>query len=226
MYHYLPYLGFASYTAEKVKGVPWYILYIGTLLVTLSNDVQLNPGPRPPKYPCGSCGAAVRNNQNSIQCDGCNFWFHISCQGMNTSIHHIMAEHASYSWSCLNCGLLNFSTAIYDDFSISDCSTNNFSVLDSSLPPRTSTPIKKKTFSKNSNKLKVININFRSVVNKVHELQCLIDTENPDVVIGTESWLSPEISRVKFFLLATLHTGRTEFLKPAVAAFSFWSEIA
>ena len=175
------------------------LLYIGTLLVTLSNDVQLNPGPRPPKYPCGSCGAAVRNNQNSIQCDGCNFWFHISCQGMNTSIHHIMAEHASYSWSCLNCGLPNFSTAIYDDFSISDCSTNNFSVLDSSLPPRTSTPIKKKIFSKNSNKLKVININFRSVVNKVPELQCLIDTENPDVVIGTESWLSPEISSGEIF---------------------------
>ena len=41
----------------------------------------------------------------------------------------MMAEHASYSWSCLNCGLPNFSTAIYGDFSISDCSTNNFSVL-------------------------------------------------------------------------------------------------
>ena len=72
-------------------------------------------------------------------------------------------------------------------------------MLDSSLPPRTSTPIKKKTFSKNSNKLKVININFRSVVNKVPELQCLIDTENPDVVIGTESWLSPEISSGEIF---------------------------
>ena len=30
------------------------LLYISLLLVTLSNDVQLNPGPRTPKYPCGS----------------------------------------------------------------------------------------------------------------------------------------------------------------------------
>ena len=32
------------------------LLYISILLVTLSNDVQLNPGPRPPKYKGGSCG--------------------------------------------------------------------------------------------------------------------------------------------------------------------------
>ena len=120
---------------------------------------------------------------------------------MNTSIHQIMAEHSSYSWNCLKCGLPNFSRAIYEDFSTSDCSTNNFSVLDSSLPPRTSTPIKKKTFQKNSNKLKILNINFQSIVNKVPEFQCVIDTEKPDVVIGTESWLSPEISSSEIFPL-------------------------
>ena len=82
----------------------------------------------------------------TIQCDGCNLWYHIICQGMNTSIHRVMAEHASYSWHCLKCGLPNFSTAIYDDFSLSSdcCSVNNFSVLDNSLPPRTSTQIKRK----------------------------------------------------------------------------------
>ena len=31
------------------------LLYISILLVTLSNDVQIQPGPRMPKYPCGSC---------------------------------------------------------------------------------------------------------------------------------------------------------------------------
>ena len=57
------------------------LLYISILLVTLSNDVQLNPGPRPPKYPCGSCGNAVKQNQNLVSRDsrGCQgkkkaFW--------------------------------------------------------------------------------------------------------------------------------------------------------
>ena len=48
--------------------------------------------------------------------------------------------------------------------------------------------------AKPSSKLKILNINFQSVVNKVPEFHCLIDTEKPYVVIGTESWLSPDIS--------------------------------
>ena len=84
--------------------------YISLWMVTMSNDIELNPGPRIPKYPCGSCSKAVRNNQNSIQCDGCGSWHHIECQGMRSEIHDVMANHESYSWSCMKCGLPNFST--------------------------------------------------------------------------------------------------------------------
>ena len=184
------------------------LLYISTLLFTLSNNVQLNPGPRTPKYPCGSCGAAVKNNQNSIHCDGCNVWHHIECQGMNTTIHQIMAEHSSYSWNsvtmlespvlhflngkkkknCLRCGLPNFSTSFFDDFSTSYCSSNSFGILEaSSLSPKTSTPLKKKNAVKRKKKIKIINLNFQSIVNKVPEFHCLIETEKPDIVVGTES---------------------------------------
>ena len=38
--------------------------------------------------------------------------------------------------------------------------------------------------AKPSSKLKILNINFQSVVNKVPEFHCLTDTEKPDVVIG------------------------------------------
>ena len=107
---------------KKLNGT--CILYISFLLVTLSNDVQTHPGPRTPKYPCGSCGKAVRNNQNSIQCDGCLTWHHIECQGMNVQIHQIMADHESYSWSCLKCGLANFNTSLFEN-SVSFLDTSN-----------------------------------------------------------------------------------------------------
>ena len=81
------------------------LLYMSVLLVTLSLDIQ----------PCGSCGAAVEINQNSVQFDGCNFY--IEYQGMNTGIHQIVAEHSSYSWSCLKFGLPNFSTSVFEDIS-------------------------------------------------------------------------------------------------------------
>ena len=139
------------------------LIYISILLVTLSNDVELNPGPRPSKYPCSSCGAAVGYNQNSIQCNGCNFWYHIECQGMNTKIHQIMTEHSSYSWNCLKCGLPKFSTTIFDDLSTSYCSSNSFRVLEgSSLSPKTSTPVKKKNRFGKQNKFRIINLNFQS----------------------------------------------------------------
>lgn len=47
--------------------------------------------------------------------------------------------------------------------------------------------------------MKILNINFQSIVNKVPEFHCLIDTEKPDVIIGTESWLSPDIKDNEIF---------------------------
>ena len=41
--------------------------------------------------------------------------------------------------------------------------------------------------------IKILNINCQSVVNKKDQLHSVIDIENPDIVIGTESWLSPSI---------------------------------
>jgi hypothetical protein len=37
-------------------------------------------------------------------------------------------------------------------------------------------------------------VNCRSICNKVLEFWNLIETYNPDVVIGTESWLNEEIN--------------------------------
>ena len=52
---------------------------------------------------------------------------------------------------------------------------------------------------KSPQQLKILNINFQSVVNKVPEFHCLVDTEKPDVIIGTESWLSPDIKDNEIF---------------------------
>ena len=42
-------------------------------------------------------------------------------------------------------------------------------------------------------------VNCRSICNKTLDLWNLIDTYNPDVLIGTESWLSEEISNAEIF---------------------------
>ena len=191
---------------QMVDKVHWYIstqkgllntscVYISLLLVTLSHDVEVNPGPRPPKYPCGCCGRAVKWNDAGIQCDGCETWYHRVYSGMSQNIYDIHCQHESYSWLCLNYGLPYFSTRYFDISTLS--SPSSFSVLDDSDPILTFTSIKsKKTETmKNKNysrKINVMNVNFRSVVNKVGEFKTLIDTEKPDILVGTETWLTPD----------------------------------
>ena len=46
--------------------------------------------------------------------------------------------------------------------------------------------------------LVLLQVNCRSICNKILEFWNLIDTHNPDV-IGTESWLSEEIKNAKVF---------------------------
>ena len=45
--------------------------------------------------------------------------------------------------------------------------------------------------------LVLLQVNCRSICNKILEFWNLIDTYNPDVVIGTQSWLSEEITMPK-----------------------------
>ena len=47
--------------------------------------------------------------------------------------------------------------------------------------------------------LVLLQVNCRSICNKILEFWNLIDTYNPDIVIGTESWLSEEINNAKVF---------------------------
>ena len=45
----------------------------------------------------------------------------------------------------------------------------------------------------------MLHVNGRSICNKILEFWNLIDTYNPDVVRGTELWLSEEINNVEEF---------------------------
>ena len=51
--------------------------------------------------------------------------------------------------------------------------------------------------------LVLLQANCRSICNKFFEFWNLIDTYNPDVVIGTESWLGEEINNAEVFRATT-----------------------
>ena len=45
----------------------------------------------------------------------------------------------------------------------------------------------------NNTDLRLLNINFRSIMNKRAEFIHLIDSLKPDIIVGTETWLSNSI---------------------------------
>ena len=79
-------------------------------------------------------------------------------------------------------------------------SENQFSVLESENSPPLVRPIKKSlAHDKTQKTLQVININCQSIVNKRAEFYTLLDYLDPDIVIGTEPWLSAKHVDSEFF---------------------------
>ncbi|KAI8517480.1 hypothetical protein Bbelb_060610 [Branchiostoma belcheri] len=95
-------------------------------------DLETNPGPRPPKYPCGSCGKAVTFKHKGVCCDRCDYWFHHDCQGLSSNMYSYLGN-SNVSWVCLNCGLPNFSTTFFNSSNF-ESDTNPFSPLSENSP--------------------------------------------------------------------------------------------
>ena len=53
------------------------------LLLLLAGDVEINPGPRHFRFPCGVCSAPVKSNQRGVQCEVCANWLHTRCIGVS-----------------------------------------------------------------------------------------------------------------------------------------------
>ena len=162
--------------------------YLSTLL--LMYDIEPNPGPRTPKFPCGDCALAVTNNHAAISCDECTRWFHIACQGMSQATYaNIVSNANDFSWICTTCTLAAY------DVSALNLSRTSISTMDSDPP---GSPLANSSLMTDSRKcgnqrtLSIINVNCQSISNKKGDMLDLIETYNPDIICGTETWLTKE----------------------------------
>ena len=181
------------------------LLYLSCLLIKISFDVELNPGPRPAKYPCQVCHRAVTWGQRGVACDDCEGWYHVDCMCMPNEVYGVLHN---VSWQCVRCGMPNFSSSLFESTTIEStnmydslCTSEQSSVSSPGRPIASSSPVAsgRKSKLKPLAPLKIININFQSAKNKKEEIGNLIDSSAPDIILGTETWLSPGINSSELF---------------------------
>ena len=69
--------------------------------------------------------------QSDYSTDHCQRWFHIDCQVVSKNMYSILGSN-DISWCCINCGLPNLSTGIFDTFSVNSSTTaSSLSILTS-----------------------------------------------------------------------------------------------
>ena len=211
---------FWSSTSGKRTAILDYKLGLGSCLLNLlllCGDVSINPGPSY-KYLCGKCEKPVKSNQRGIQCDSCKIWHHTKCIQV-CAVEHIDLSNSSCAWLCTNCGLPTYSRSVLSK-SFATSSLNPFSVLSLEIPTvysavcdhpaDTSSTDNRKIggrrpgakvtkCNKTKSKLRCLLVNFQSLRSKTADVEQLISTYNPDIIMGTETWLSTDICDSEIF---------------------------
>ena len=123
----------------------------------------------------------------------------------------------SIAWECIRCGMPNFSTSLFDTTAslevsnrfetLSSLSEPDSPVPDNIGPPKAaSSPIVQPKEAKSKTKkaalnhpLRILILNCQSIKNKKAEIHAVINSAKPDIILGNESWLTPEIKNSEIF---------------------------
>ena len=107
------------------------------VIEAIRNDKNLNSSNNL-QFPCSICNKNVLNNQKAIQCDSCNLWCHIKCDGTPIEIYNKLMLSEDDSWQCLLCKVkfhhYNFPFTLCDDNEIRNLNNSNSMRFCESLP--------------------------------------------------------------------------------------------
>ncbi|VDI37763.1 Hypothetical predicted protein [Mytilus galloprovincialis] len=170
----------------------------------MSGDVHPHPGPI--KYPCSVCERPVAKNQHALQCDSCDQWVHIKCDGITKQEYKQFQEIKHLIFECPKCNLFTFTDSFFNASGESIDLSNSFQALsDLSDKPNNSmdSTIDSVTTNQSQHKrgLRIMSVNCRSLISSTKhlDLQNLIETHNPDIILGCESHLDPQIASSEVF---------------------------
>ena len=149
---------------------------------------------------CGACDHIVSWSEKGVACETCGRWYHALCQSIGSKSYENLGA-SDVIWHCDLCGNHNFSTTMFDlhgverECSIGDLDSNiSIDSVSDFHPYHSSTPSRRGQQNKfRSRPLRILNVNFQSMIGKKAETYELIERTKPDIIIGTETWLKSDI---------------------------------
>jgi len=192
------------------------------IIILLSNQVEFNPGPQSlddSSYPCSICFQECTWDSDAIVCDNCDKWCHIGCVNISPSMYEKYGN-TSVLWICPVCDTPNHSRTIFlpclsprhsllcsnSYFLLTNNSEISLNINDNigdplaaSSPKPPPPPRNKKRFYVQNNLITALTVNFRSCKNKVPEIENLLTSFKPDIIIGSETWLNKNVLSSEVF---------------------------
>ena len=89
------------------------------------------------KHPCSICYKSVKSNHKAVQCDVCDLWVHIGCNGTTVDEYELL-KISDDPWVCLVCNIVNNLERIpftcCDNFELRNINNSNSMKFLESLP--------------------------------------------------------------------------------------------
>ena len=140
--------------------------------VTVSGDIELNPGPTS----CSVCNKVIASNHRALSCDQCKLWCHMECGQVKLSEYKRLQQMDQFNWICPACLL---TASPFADASVlsgeGECcaQTLNASNL---LNTSASSPVPEFNKSRNDDdrEILIMHLNIIGIQNKFEEVKQLM----------------------------------------------------
>ena len=144
----------------------------------MSEMTKITPKEYIGKELCSSCYKEVKDSDKSILCDSCERWIHRKCSDMTLKYYRENEKKRKFSWICNVCRK--------DDDLITDKPIINI-LKENEMPELL------EAVERNKNEILILNINFRSVLNKEEQLEYICSVYDPDIICATETWMEDSV---------------------------------
>ena len=129
---------------------------------------------------CRSCSKQVKMNEQAISCDHCEMWIHRKCSDMGKKRYDKLKAVQYFRWVCNKCRKNEIQH--YDEINIQDLPENE--------KPNTLAETKG-----DGREFLIININCRSIINKIEEIYYIFNEVNPDIACMSETWFDESVPK-------------------------------